>query len=343
MIPFAPFPAVLLLLLTLGQLAVAVVLIWAVLLVVQPKRRANFKNKPWPRILFLLLLLALAGYYSAFQWDLYQYKKSYQEEIRSRQHVLKEPGRYASIDMPAGTELELAVWGDPDSVSWVRFPEPVMVGNAPALSFERPRPDLQNASWRLHLAHDTELEGWQCDGSKLLEMEQDHMAESGFRFVSCFLAEGNQIIGWSPLAAATNRSAASDFVLDIPAGTLVQARPEGTLYVNGERDQDRWLVRIEDEGLQVSTWGLPLERAYFSVDKNKALLYLSHAKLAQDTELGGVSYAAGTQVSTPNYRFYPQWPLLVSMTLPAEDESGRSKKQLHELLSGEVWTEGQED
>ncbi|MGG4774223.1 hypothetical protein ACLO87_06280 [Paenalcaligenes sp. Me52] len=343
MIPFAPFPVVLLLLLTLGQLAVAVVLIWAILLVVQPKRRADFKNRPWPRILFLLLLLALAGYYGSFQWDLYQYKKNYQEEIRSRQHVLKEPGRYAGIDMPTGTELELEVWGDPDSVSWARFPEPVMVGNAPVLSFERPRPDLQDSSWRLHLAHDTKLDGWQCDGSKLLEMEQDYMSESGFRFVSCFLAEGNQITGWSPLAAASNRSTAPDFVLDIPAGTLVQSRPEGTLYVNGERDQDRWMVRVEEDGLQINAWGLPLERAYFAVDNNKALLYLSHADLAQDTELGGVSYAAGTRVSTPNYRFYPQWPLLVSMTLPDKDDSGRSKKQLHELGSGEIWTEGQEE
>lgn len=336
MIPVAPFSLTLLLIMTLGPLALIILLVWVVLLFVQPRRRANFKQNPWPRILFLVPLLALAGVYSIFQWDMYQYDKAQREELASRQHVLKEPGRFAGVDMPTGTELELKVWGDPDSVSWARFPEPVMVGNAPVLSFERPRPDLQNSSWKLHLARDTELEGWQCDGSQVLEMEQDPVTEGGFRFVSCFLAKGNQITGWSPYAAAANMSTAPDFVLDLPAGTLVQARPDGTLYINGERDQDRWMLRVEAEGLQVSAWNLPLERAYFSVDKNKDLLYLLHAQLAQEIQFGGFTYPAGTRVSTPNYRFYPQWPLLLKMELPDGGESDQNKEQAHDLLSGQI-------
>ncbi|WP_234354364.1 hypothetical protein [Alcaligenes faecalis] len=238
--------------------------------------------------------------------------------------------------MPSGTELELSVWGDPDSVSWARFPEAVKIGNALVLSFERPRPDLQNSSWKLHLAGDATLEGWQCDGNQVLEMEQDPMEMNGFRFVSCFLAKGNQITGWSPYAAAANMSTAPDFVLELPAGTLVQSRPAGTLYTNGERDQDRWMVRVEAEGLQVRAWNLPLERAYFLVDKNKDLLYLSQARLAQEIQFGGFPYLAGTRVSTPNYRFYPQWPLLLKMVLPAGEGSDHSKEQFHELLSGQI-------
>ncbi|WP_259672605.1 hypothetical protein [Alcaligenes faecalis] len=286
--------------------------------------------------MILLPLLVLAGYYSFFQWKVYQFDKRQKQELASRQHVLKEPGRFAGVDMPIGTELELSVWGDPDSVSWARFPEAVMVGKAPVLSVKRPRPDLQNSSWQLQLAGDAELEGWQCDGSQVLEMEQDPSAENGFRFVSCFLAKGNQITGWSPYAAASNMSTAPDLVLDLPAGTLVQSRPEGTLYVNGDRDQDRWMVRVEENGLQIQAWNLPLERAYFSVDKNKDLLYLSHAQLAKEIQFGGFSYLAGTRVSTPNYRFYPQWPLLLKMGLSADGESDQRKEQVHDLLSGQI-------
>lgn len=343
MIPFAPFSLVFVLLLLLGQLALVVLLIWAVSLVVQAKRRANFKKKPWPRILLLIPLFVLAAYYSAIQWKLYQFKQAQQAELRSRQHTLQEPDHYAGINMPAGTKLELSISGDPDSVSWARFPEAVMVGNAPVLAFERPRPDLANSSWQLHLAHDTELEGWQCDSKQPLTMEQDPKAKNGFRFVSCFLAQGNQITGWSPLAAAANMTTAPDFVLDIPAGTLMQSRPNGTLYTNGERDQDRWMVRVEADGLLIKAWGLPLERAYFAVDANKQLLYLSHAKLAHEAKLGGLSYPAGTRVSTPNYRFYPQWPLLLSMTLAASEDSQQTHKQLHELASGAIWNEEERD
>lgn len=336
MIPVAPFSSILLLILTLGPIALFFLLVWAVSLLVQPRRRANFKKNPWPRILFLLPLLVLAAYYSVFQWESYRFEKKQQQELASRQHVLKEPGRFAGVDMPSGTELELSVWGDPDSVSWARFPEAVKIGNALVLSFERPRPDLPNSSWKLHLAGDATLEGWQCDGNQVLEMEQDPMEMNGFRFVSCFLAKGNQITGWSPYAAAANMSTAPDFVLELPAGTLVQSRPAGTLYTNGERDQDRWMVRVEAEGLQVRAWNLPLERAYFSVDKNKDLLYLSQARLAQEIQFGGLTYLAGTRVSTPNYRFYPQWPLLLKMVLPAGEGSDHSKEQFHELLSGQI-------
>lgn len=336
MIPVAPFSSILLLILTLGPIALFFLLVWAVSLLVQPRRRANFKKNPWPRILFLLPLLVLAAYYSVFQWESYRFEKKQQQELASRQHVLKEPGRFAGVDMPSGTELELSVWGDPDSVSWARFPEAVKIGNALVLSFERPRPDLPNSSWKLHLAGDATLEGWQCDGNQVLEMEQDPMEMNGFRFVSCFLAKGNQITGWSPYAAAANMSTAPDFVLELPAGTLVQSRPAGTLYTNGERDQDRWMVRVEAEGLQVRAWNLPLERAYFSVDKNKDLLYLSQARLAQEIQFGGFPYLAGTRVSTPNYRFYPQWPLLLKMVLPAGEGSDHSKEQFHELLSGQI-------
>jgi hypothetical protein len=96
------------------------------------------------------------------------------------------------------------------------------------------------------------------------------------------------------------------------------------------------MVRVEAEGLQVRAWNLPLERAYFSVDKNKDLLYLSQARLAQEIQFGGFTYLAGTRVSTPNYRFYPQWPLLLKMVLPAGEGSDHSKEQFHELLSGQI-------
>lgn len=99
----------------------------------------------------------------------------------------------------------MSVWGDPDSVSWARFPEAVKIGNALVLSFERPRPDLQNPSWKLHLAGDATLEGWQCDG--------------------------NQITGWSPYAAASNMSTASGFVLELPVGALVQACPAVAFFI----------------------------------------------------------------------------------------------------------------
>lgn len=336
MIPVAPFSLIFLLLITLGPLALIILLVWVVLLFVQPRRRTNFKKNPWPRILCLVPLLLLAVYYSIFQWDAYQYGKSRQEELASRQHILKEPGRFAGVEMPAGTELELKVWGDPDSVSWARFPQAVMVGDAPVMSFQRPRPDLADSNWQLQLAADTELEGWQCDGRQTLEMQQDFSVESGFTFVSCFLTKGNQISAWSPYAAASNRSAAKDFVLDLPAGTLIQARPEGTLYTNGERDQDRWMVRVEADGLQVHAWGLPLERAYFSVDKNKELLYLSRAQLAQEIQLGGFNYLVGTELSTPNYRLFPQWPLLLRMQLPADENQDQVTARFHDLLNGQV-------
>ena len=337
MIPVAPFSLTFLLLITLGPLALIILLVWAVLLFFQPQRRTNFKNNPWPRILLLIPLLVLAIYYAGLQWSGYQFDKDLKQERASRQHVLKEPGRFAGVDMPAGTELELAVLGDPDSVSWARFPAAVMVGGAPVLALKRPRPDLADSNWQLTMAGDAELEGWQCHGSQVLEMKADPSAESGFQFVSCFLAKGNQITAWSPYAAAANMKDAPAFSLDLPVGTLVQARPGGTLYINGERDQDRWAVRVEADDLQMRAWGLLLEQAYFSVDKNKALLYLSHGRLAQEIQLGGFSYPAGTKVSTPNYRFFPHWPLLLRMQLMSDEDTAQAKERFHDLISGQFW------
>lgn len=76
MIPVAPFSSILLLILTLGPIALFFLLVWAVSLLVQPRRRANFKKNPWPRILFLLPLLVLAAYYSVFQWESYRFEKA---------------------------------------------------------------------------------------------------------------------------------------------------------------------------------------------------------------------------------------------------------------------------
>lgn len=339
MIPVAPISLFLLVIITLGPLAWGIVLVWGVLLVVQPRRRVNFKSNPWPRILCLIALIALAAYYGFFQWTVYQYKKEQERELASRQHVLKETGRFAGLLMPAGTQLELAVWGDPDSVAWARFPEAVGVAKAPVLSFERPRPDLADSHWHMQLARDVELEGWLCDSSQVVEMQQDPLAEDGFRLASCALAEGNRITAWSPYAAASNLSSAPDLVLALPKGTRVQARPEGTRYTNGERDQDRWLLRVEAEGFQLSAWSLPLERAYLAVDEHQKLLYLSHAQLAQETQWGGFTYPVGTQFSSPNYRLFPQWPLLLKAVVPAQGDSVPTHERIHALPSGEILDE----
>jgi len=335
MIPVAPLSLSVLLTLVLGPIALIWLAVWLLLLAFQPRRRERFRQKPWLRLAGLLALLMLGGRYAAFQWAMHGYERDRAAEIASRRHTLAHDARLAGVRMPAGTRLELASWGDPDSVAWARFPQPVRLGQASVVSFERPRPDLADAPWQVRLVQDQHLDGWLCDAGQVVELVADPELEGGFRMASCTLAQGNGLKGWSPLATGTNVAQAPPLAIDLPAGAQVVAVPGGTAYTDGARDADRWSVRVEGDGLRLSLWGMALEWAYFAVDEHKRVLYLAHAQLMQPVELGGISYPPGTQASTPNYRLFPDWPMVVQMrAAEAQDEPAALRK--HDLLTGRL-------
>lgn len=339
MIPVAPVSFWFLLLLIAGPIALFCVLVWWVLLAIQPRRRLRFRQGPWIRLAGMGVLTAIGGCFLVLQWSLYDWRQERLAEQASRQHTLSQETRLAGVWMPAGTHLELNVWGDPDSVAWARFPHPVALGEAPVISLERPRPDLPDASWRVRLATDSWIEGWHCDAHDTVEMQTASDHDRGFRLESCTLAGGNAVRGWSPLASGTNRDQVQERSFELPAGATVQAVVGGSVYTNGEHDADRWRVRIERDGLRLPVFGLTLEQAYLAVDEQRRLLYVSHARLAEPATVGGQAYAAGTEVSTPNYRLHPAWPMALQMQNTeghlSETEKSIAVRRIHDLVTGE--------
>lgn len=331
MIPVAPFSLLTLLILVLGPLALLCLLLWLLLLIFQPQRRLRFKQKPWRRSVWLAILLALGGAYGVFYLATYRYDQAMRAEQASRRHTLLQASRLAGIAMPAGTRLELNTWGDPDSVAWADFPEPVWLGQAPVVSFERPRPDVSDASWFTRVASDTRIDGWVCSAGETVEIQFD--PDDGFALHRCHLAQGQALTAWSPLATGVNVQHAPPMNIELPQGVTVMAVPQGTAYTDGTYDQDRWTVRVEGDGIQVHAWGLELERAYFAVDADRRILYLAHARLASPVELGGHVYRAGTEVATPNYRVHPDWPLALLMREP---QSAVDALRAHDLLTGQL-------
>ncbi len=340
MIPVAPFSPLFLLLLIAGPIALLCLLVWWVLLAVQPVRRLHFRRSPWIRFAGMGVLMATGGCFLLLQWSMYDLRQERLAEQARRQHTLSQEVRLAGVQMPAGTQLELEVWGDPDSVAWARFPHAVALGEASVISLQRPRPDLPDASWRVRLAADSQIEGWHCSAHETVEMQAVSGQDSGFRLESCVLAGGNIVRGWSPLASGTNREQARDLSIELPVGTLVQAVVGGSAYTNGEHDADRWRVRVERDGLRLSVSGLTLEHAFLAVDDQRRLLQVSQARLAEPAVVGGNAYAAGTEVSTPNYRLHPDWPMALQMQKIEEDssdsESSAAARQIHDLLTGEL-------
>lgn len=340
MIPVTPFSLLFLMLLIAGPIALLSLLVWWGLLAAQPLRRRRFRQRPWIRLAGMGVLIATGGCFLLLQWSMYDFRQERLAEQASRQHTLSQETWLAGVRMPAGTQLELQVWGDPDSVAWARFPHAVPLGEAPVISLERPRPDLPDASWRVRLAADSRIDGWRCSAHETVDMQAVPGQDHGFGLESCILAEGNVVRGWSRQASGTNREQTQDMVIDLPAGTMVQAVVGGSVYTNGERDADRWRVRIEREDLRLSVFGLTLAHAFLAVDDQRRLLYVAKASLAEPAILGGRDYAAGTEVSTPNYRVHPAWPMALQMQHRGGEmsdwEGSVAARQIHDLLTGEL-------
>lgn len=340
MIPVAPFPPLFLLLLIAGPIALLCLLVWCVLLATQPSRRLRFRQSPWIRGAGLGVLMATGGCFLLLQWSMYDLRQQSLAEQAARQHTLLQETRLAGVQMPVGTQLELEVWGDPDSVAWAHFPRAVALGEASVISLQRPRPDLPDASWSVMLAADSLIEGWRCAAHEPVEMQAVPGQDNGFRLESCVLADGNVVQGWSLLASGTNREQAQELSIELPAGTMVQAVVGGSAYTNGEHDADRWRVRVERDGVRLPVFGLTLEHAFLAVDDQRRLLQVSQARLAKPATVGGYAYAAGTEVSTPNYRLHPNWPMALQMqkieTDPNDLERPATVRQIHDLLTGEL-------
>lgn len=207
--------------------------IWLLYLTFNPRSRQRLCS--WRGLVFVVL----TGIGSFTIWYLYTTQRSleaYKAEHREKfQPVLSEDQRLGGIDMPAGTALTLAIEGKTESFKRAEFPHPVLINGIEALSVERyvlidsdanyKATGFTPESLRLSGLGKSRQNGWICDATAPISFETHPDGEIR-KFTGCIAADGNFIEG-KPLSQGAEIIAT-----------------EGTLYLDGRRGIDRWLVHL---------------------------------------------------------------------------------------------------
>lgn len=211
--------------------------------------------------------------FDAFERD---HTQNYQPTLAVAQQI-------EGIEMPAGTQLTLAVAAQLSSFSSARFPTSIPVLGVNTLRLERYiRIEYDEANRPIGtLALNQRLTGegnslqsdWLCDASDPIVFERDE--DGSYRFERCVLASGNRIEG-----------------LELPAGTELMASM-GNAYPDGFIDQDRWVLSVPSSHT-ITVDGLPLSSPVIRLDSQRRIYEVGHTALAHAVQFGGIDHAAGT-------------------------------------------------
>lgn len=215
------------------------------------------------RRLGALLLLGLAGLGALYPYQMFsQWHEARRLAGDEAAHRLELDTALAlhGETLPAGTVLRLARPGQADSFVQAQFPSPAPVAGMDVIRWLRHAPD----DWSLILAQDQRIEGWTCSRSHPVELR---LQQGRPRLASCHLAPGNSLDD-QPL----------------PAGTWLQARPQG------------WLLRTDgSDALPVAGMDLLKTELHLAVDGKRERF---EGLLAHETRLGDFTYPAGTRVAS---------------------------------------------
>ena len=225
--------------------------------------------------------------------DLRLHLSAYRAEMESQyMPVLEAPARWGHIDMPAQTQLHLAVAHEMDSFSQAVFPEPVDIAGIAAREVTRYVAIHTDANYQTSGYTPQNLrvmgegvsaqEGWLCD-NQASPVEFDLRADGAIAsFYRCVLAEGNVVDGMA-----------------LPAGSVLRSS-SGNAYPDGFVDQDRWVIDVP-QGQEVLVHGLPLLAPVIALSQARTLYEINRATLARAAEHANTHYAAGASV-----RFNPR-------------------------------------
>lgn len=212
------------------------------------------------------------------------YKKDWQRHYLP---VLQSPERLGGIDMPAGTQLKLAVADARDSFEQASFPEPIAVAGIQASQIARyvrvvpdgadEDPGFTALNMRVTGQGVSVQEGWRCDASSPVIFTLNGNGQPPI-FERCTLADGNAVDGSV-----------------LPSGTDVWLT-EGTVYLDGFVDKDRWILDVPTTSA-VEIDGLVLSGPVLKLDQNRRLYRLERGTLKQDTRFGSLVHANGTTAS----------------------------------------------
>lgn len=259
-------------------------LVWTLSLLFQPPQQ-KLPTK-WHKLLYAATIsIALWTLYQLldFKWQMDAYKVQMQAQFAPS---LQTPTRLAGINMPAQTQLRLALAYRPESFQKARFPTPVNIAGIPAVEVERtitilshgqyPNSDFRAESMRITGSGVTLQEGWRCDASHAVEFDLNPNEDIA-AFKHCTLAADN---------AAAN--------IQLPKGTEVW-RTEGNVYTDGFVDKDRWSLHTPaDQVVEIA--GLPLQSPFIRLTEERKLHEVSRAILAHTARIAEQSYPAGTQL-----------------------------------------------
>ncbi|GAA5133502.1 hypothetical protein GCM10023339_69140 [Alloalcanivorax gelatiniphagus] len=280
LIPVAPFSPLFLGLLTLSMLAGAALALFWLLVLTHPGvggwRRRHRRGTALLSVVLAVLFVPYVAWQVLGWWSL---AEGVREQAALRV-TLQAPARVAGIDMPAGSELVLKEQDRLESFERAAFPAPVTVYGFQASAVRRFLDRGEQGRHyvprrlRMTLAGDQTWEGWRCAGGEPLTAD---LAPGGTpRWVDgCVLAAGNRLAG-----------------AGLPAGSALRAS-KGTVYTNGRRDPDRWVVDLP-EAEAVPLAGARLRGRIHLDGEHRPVRALG--ALAEPFTLGALSYPAGTRV-----------------------------------------------
>ncbi len=289
MIPIALPSAGFYILLSCGFLAGLVLLGWLLVVAASAGARRTVR-KYWKTstLLFVVLLVPFA-FYAWVQTVFWQIGRESDRREAARNVTLEAPTTVGGIVMPAGTRLKLQDEGQLETYVQAEFPQPVaMYGVQASRALRYLDADYDNETYALRGRHprtvllrgagSQAVQGWQCDATQ--DIEFDVASDGAMKMLNkCVLGPGNRVEA-----------------LDLAPGSIVYGST-GTVYTDGSRDADEWRIEVKDP-VAVKVFGLPLSEPRLYLDGQRRLLHVSDAELACPIQLGGVSYAAGTQVKT---------------------------------------------
>lgn len=279
MIPIALPSAGFYIFLSLGFLAGLVLLGWALVLIAsRGARRAVRRYWKTSSLVFVVLAVPFA-FYGWVQTAIWQIERESDRREAARNVTLQAPTTVAGIVMPAGTRLKLQDEGQLETYVEAEFAQPVAMYGVQASRAQRYLDsEYDSETYALRGAGNQAVLGWQCDATQDIEFD---VAKDGAMVAlnKCVLGPGNRVEE-----------------LDLAPGSIVYGST-GTVYTDGSRDADQWRIEVKDP-VAVKVFGLPLSEPRLYLDGERRLLRVSDAELACPTRLGGVSYAAGTQVKT---------------------------------------------
>ncbi|WP_232312220.1 hypothetical protein [Achromobacter spanius] len=289
MIPFSLPPAHFYLLLWFGLLAGVVLGVWVLVLAVSAGHRRTVR-KYWKTSTVVFVVLAVPfAFFAWVHFTVQQIEREIERAEAARNVTLEQAATVGGVAMPAGTRLKLQDEGQMDTYVEAEFPAPTSVFGVQATRIRRYLDtEYEKDTYALIQRYprsviltgqgDQAVLGWRCDSTHDIEFDTER--DGAMKALSqCRLGSGNQIDG-----------------MMIHSGSVLYGS-NGTVYVDGSTDPDRWRIEVKDPDA-VRVFGLMLSEPWIYLDGDRRLLRVSDAELACRVHLGNFDYAEGTRVKS---------------------------------------------